>query len=105
MKVYTYSKARQHFATLLKEASKEGRVQIRRRDGTLYEVAPVELDKSSLDVPGLSTGITASELVSIVRASRRRARGAGLSGAIRKPVRASRRLRKGGKRRTAASRR
>ena len=78
MKVYTYSKARQQLASLLDEASREGRVQIRRRDGSLFEVASVEANKSALEVPGLHTDISTSEIVSVVRASRSRAIARGL---------------------------
>ena len=38
MKTYTYSEARQHFAALLDEARRAGRVQIRRRDGQLLSL-------------------------------------------------------------------
>ena len=75
MKVYTYSRARENLATLLREAADEGGVRIRRRDGTLFEVAPVESGRSALDVPGLGTSITSAEIVSVVRQGRRRAAG------------------------------
>jgi len=78
MKVYTYSKARQQLASLLKEASRQGRVQIRRRDGTTFEVSPARPMESPLDVPGLRTSITSKEIVSVVRESRKRAIPAGL---------------------------
>jgi hypothetical protein len=42
MKLYTYSTARQRLAAVLEEASREGEVQIRRQDGRVYAVTPVE---------------------------------------------------------------
>jgi hypothetical protein len=42
MKLYTYSTARQRLAEVLEEASREGEVQIRRQDGRVYAVTPVE---------------------------------------------------------------
>ena len=41
MKTYTYSTARQRLAEVLEEASREGEVQIRRRDGRVHAVTPV----------------------------------------------------------------
>lgn len=73
MKVYSYSQARQQLASLLNEAVREGSVRIRRRDGGLFEIAPVSATKSALDVPSLTTDIGADEIVSVVRESRRRA--------------------------------
>ena len=41
MKLYTYSDARQQFSKVLDTAKKEGKVLIRRRDGSLFSlVAP-----------------------------------------------------------------
>src|SRR5213593_4172971 len=100
MKVYTYSRARQRLASLLDEASREGSVQIRRRDGTVFEVLPLKVNKSALEVPGVATDITVSEIVSVVRASRNRVVGKGLPNKRGQPTsrnrrRASRRVRSG----------
>src|SRR3989449_2974357 len=92
MKVYTYSRARQRLASLLDEAFREGSVQIRRRDGTVFELLPLEVSKSALEVPGVATDITASEIVSVVRASRSRVIGKSLPlKRMRQPSRARRR--------------
>lgn len=45
MKVYTYSQARQKLAKLLDDASGEGQVQIKRRDGQTFVIKPVEEKK------------------------------------------------------------
>ena len=92
MKVYSCSQARQRLASLLDEASRDGSVRIRRRDGGLFEVAPVSPSRSALDIPGLSTDIDKSEIVSIVREGRRRSTRQGLSaGSARRNGRARRR--------------
>jgi prevent-host-death family protein len=53
MKTYTYSEARQKLAALLDRARREGRVQIRRRDGQLFVLQPARPEGSPLDVPGV----------------------------------------------------
>jgi hypothetical protein len=72
MKVYTYSQARQQLSLVLDEASREGVVQIRRRDGRLFVVKPVASGKSPLDVPGVRTTATTKELIEIIREGRSR---------------------------------
>lgn len=71
MKVYSYSEARQRFADVLRQAKREGQAQIRRRDGELFLVQPALRSGSPLDVPGVASGLTAPQLVDLVRASRR----------------------------------
>ena len=71
MKVYSYSEARQRFADVLRQAKREGQAQIRRRDGELFLVQPALRSGSPLDVPGVESGLTARQLVDVVRASRR----------------------------------
>ena len=72
MKVYTYSQARQKLAKLLDDARQEGEVQIKRRDGQTFVLKPFDQEKSPLDVTGVTTGISLSELNSAVRESRER---------------------------------
>jgi hypothetical protein len=91
MKVYTYSQARQQLASLLEEASRKGVVKIRRRDGTLFELARAEESESGLDVPGLATGIGTAEIVSIVREGRARTMRARLPTRRGRPARPRRR--------------
>ncbi len=71
MKVYSYSEARQRFADVLRQAKREGQAQIRRRDGELFVVQPADRGGSPLDVPGVESGLTALQVVDLVRASRR----------------------------------
>ena len=74
MKLYTYSDARQQFAKVLEEASQDGKVLIRRRDGSLFSLVPEPQSTSPLDVEGISTDISSKEIVSILREERQRTR-------------------------------
>ena len=67
MKTYTYSEARQRLATLLDQARREGRVQIRRQDGSTFVLQPVTRAKSPLDVPGVRSRLRPGELVELLR--------------------------------------
>jgi len=70
VKTYTYSEARQRLATLLDQARREGRVQIRRQDGSTFVLQPVVADRSPLDVPGVRSRLRRGELVAMVREER-----------------------------------
>jgi prevent-host-death family protein len=73
MKSYTYSKARGNFATVLDEAERDGAVEIRRRDGTVFRIVPARNSKASpLDVKGVKLDLSAADLVAIVREGRER---------------------------------
>ena len=51
MKAYTYSEARENFASVLEEAERDGAVEIRRRDGAIFRISPARRSKASpLDV-------------------------------------------------------
>jgi prevent-host-death family protein len=71
MRVYSYSEARQQLAELLNRATREGQVEIRRRDGNVFVVRPATRSGSPLDVPGIDAGLSRTEIVDLVRASRR----------------------------------
>jgi hypothetical protein len=71
MRVYSYSEARQRFAEVLSQARREGQVQIRRRDGQLFLLRPAAPRRSPLDVPAVDSGLTAKQIVALVRESRR----------------------------------
>jgi antitoxin Phd len=72
MQVYTFSEARQKLASVLEQASKDGEVKIKRRDGRSYILKPEMTSKSSLDVEGIGIGLTVSEIVGFVREGRER---------------------------------
>jgi hypothetical protein len=75
VKTYTYSEARQRLAAVLDEARREGRVQIRRQDGSTFVVQPVVSDRSPLDVPGVRSRLRRGEMVRLVREERERSGG------------------------------
>ena len=70
MKTYTYSEARQQFASLLDEARRAGLVQIRRRDGQMFVVQPAKQERSPLDVPGVKVDLAAGEAMQWIRSER-----------------------------------
>jgi len=73
MKSYSYSEARGNFATVLDEAERDGAVEIPRRDGTVFRILPLRKSKASpLDVKGVKLGVSAADLVAIVRKGRER---------------------------------
>jgi len=71
VKEYTYSEARQRFASILDNARREGAVRIRRRDGQIFVIRPERTSKSPLDVRGISLRISRDEILEAVRAGRR----------------------------------
>ncbi|MBN1935348.1 MAG: type II toxin-antitoxin system Phd/YefM family antitoxin [Anaerolineae bacterium] len=71
MNVYTYSEARQNFATLLDKAAREGEVRVRRKDGQVFVIRPEPNTDSPLNVPGLDLGWTAAEILDAIREGRR----------------------------------
>lgn len=72
MKVYTYSEARQNFASLLEEAGYRCIVRIRRRDGRRFVLRPEKLEGSALDVKSVTLRLSADEIVDFVHEGRRR---------------------------------
>jgi antitoxin Phd len=71
MKIYTYSEARQRLAKLLDQATREGAVRIRRRDGRTFIIRPERLNRSPLEVEGVDLGVTTNEIVDFIREGRR----------------------------------
>jgi antitoxin (DNA-binding transcriptional repressor) of toxin-antitoxin stability system len=75
MKAYTYSEARENFASVLAEAERDGAVEIRRRDGAVFRLSPAPKSLlSPLDVPGVKVRLSTDELVAVVREERERSR-------------------------------
>jgi len=72
MKVYTYSEARQKLSAVLDTAKADGEVRIKRRDGGEFIVRPAQRRGSPLDVEGVDTNVSASEIVEAVREVRER---------------------------------
>jgi antitoxin (DNA-binding transcriptional repressor) of toxin-antitoxin stability system len=73
MKAYTYSEARENFASVLEEAERDGAVEIRRRDGAIFRISPARRSKASpLDVKGVKLDVQTADLVAAVREGRER---------------------------------
>lgn len=72
MKVYTYSEARQNFASMLEIAQRDGAVGIRRKDGRSFVLRPESSGASPFDVDGVELGVTGAEIVEMVREGRER---------------------------------
>ena len=72
MKVYTYSEARQNFASMLEIAQRDGAVGIRRKDGRSFVLQPESSGGSPFDVDGVELGVTGAEIVEMVREGRER---------------------------------
>ncbi len=71
MAVYTYSEARQNLASLLEQASQEGEVKIKRKDGQIFVIRPEPKADSPLEVEGIDLGLTTAEIVQFVQESRK----------------------------------
>jgi hypothetical protein len=54
MKSYTFSEARQNFATVLEQAQRDGGVRIKRRDGQSFVLTPEPAMASPLDIEGIT---------------------------------------------------
>jgi len=72
MRVYSFTEARQNFASILDEAKNQGVVCIKKRNGEAFYIKPAKSRKSPLDVKGVNLGITSSEIVDAIRESRER---------------------------------
>ncbi len=72
MREYSFTEARQHFASILDEAKREGVVCIKKRDGEAFYIKPAISKKSPLDVKGVDLNISSSEIVDIIREGRER---------------------------------
>lgn len=73
MTVYTFSEARQKFASLLERARREGAVRVKRRDGQVFLIQPERRRRSPFDVPGIDADVSREEIVGIIREMREQA--------------------------------
>jgi len=72
MKVFTYSEARQRFSDLLDLAKSDGKVLIKKRDGTTFALTPELSKRSPLDIKGIKTNVSTKEIVEALRETRGR---------------------------------
>ena len=72
MKEYSFTQARQNFASLLDEAQQKGAVCVRKRSGETFYIKPAIMKESPLDIEGIDLQVTRKDIVSIVREGRAR---------------------------------
>lgn len=72
MREYSFTEARQNFASILDEAKNEGVVCIKKRDGESFYIKPASVKKSPLDVVGIDLDISSEDIVSSIRECRER---------------------------------
>jgi PHD/YefM family antitoxin component YafN of YafNO toxin-antitoxin module len=72
MTVFTFSEARQNFASVLEKAKTEGKVLIRRKDGTVFILQPMVKKNSPLNVAGVDVGLSQDEIIEILKEVRER---------------------------------
>ena len=72
MNTYTYSEARQKLASILDKAKKEGKVLIKRKDGSLFELKALLKNKSPLDVKGINLSLKKEDIIDILKEVRER---------------------------------
>ncbi len=72
MREYSFTEARQNFASILNEAKNQGVVCIKKRDGEAFFIKPAKSNKSPLDIEGVNLEITKSEIVDAIRECRER---------------------------------
>lgn len=66
------AEARRNLDAVLDEASRKGVVEVRGDDGRTFLIRPATATRSSLDVPGVQSDLTAAEIVAAVRDVRER---------------------------------
>jgi len=69
--VVTYSEARQNLASLLDRALTNNEVYIKRKDGRMFVLKPVEFKASPLDVEGVDLGVSTEEIIDFIAEARR----------------------------------
>jgi antitoxin Phd len=72
MTTYTYSKARQHFSSVLDQAREKGEIYIKRKDGSLFVLKPFTKTSSPLDVKGIDIRLSKEEISEYLREVRKR---------------------------------
>ncbi len=71
MNTYTYTEAREKFATVLEQAAKYGEVRIKRRDGQVFVIRPQKRKGSPLAVNGIKLNLSRYEILQSIEEGRR----------------------------------
>lgn len=69
--IVTYSEARQNLASLMDKALANSEVYIKRKDGRMFVLKPVEVKASPLDVEGVDLGVSTEEIIDFIAEARR----------------------------------
>ena len=69
---YTFTQARQNFASVLNKANDDGEVMIQKKDGSSYIIKPFKRNISPLNVKGVNINISLAEIKDIIKESRER---------------------------------
>jgi uncharacterized protein (DUF433 family) len=64
--------SREDIAAVLDKAKKEGKVLIKKRDGSSFILSPLPLAESPLDVKGINIDLTENEIIDVLKEVRRR---------------------------------
>ncbi len=72
MREYSFTEARQRFASILDQAKKEGVVRIKKKNGEVFYIRPAISTKSPLDIEGVDLNVTTDEIIDIIRSGRDR---------------------------------
>ncbi|MCK9210556.1 MAG: hypothetical protein M0P61_06970 [Ignavibacteriaceae bacterium] len=72
MTIYTDNQAIKNFALLLDAAKVEGKILIKREDGSTFELTPITEKKSPLEVKGIESDVTQEEILDAIKESRQR---------------------------------
>jgi len=67
MTTYTFSEARQKFASILNQAQIEGEVLIKRKDGSSFIVKPIKSIVSPLNVKGVNIQISKDDIIDVLQ--------------------------------------
>jgi len=67
MTTYTFSEARQKFASILNQAQIEGEVLIKRKDGSSFIVKPIKNIVSPLNVKGVNIKISKDDIIDVLQ--------------------------------------
>ncbi len=71
MNTYTFTEAREKFASILDQAAREGEVSIRRRDGQVFVIRLQKRTDSPLNVKGLNLKLSREEILASIAQGRR----------------------------------
>lgn len=67
MNIYSYSEAKQNLSKILDKVKAEGKVFIKSKDGSTYEIRIIKEKKSPLDIKGVKLNLNRRDILDILR--------------------------------------